>query len=343
MSMTVVNILPEEDSRHFVEEHPQSNIFHTPEMFQVFERVQGHQPTLWAVVDGHNCPLALLLPVQVTVMDGLLRAFTTRAVAYGSALCVPGPEGKEALAMLLRTYQGETRRSTLFTELRNLSDLSDVQPVLNECGFAYEKHLNFLIDLDRPEEAIWRKISRSGQQSVRTSHNKGTIIEEVTERERVKIAYQLLQKVYARVHVPLAGLTLFEAAFDLLAPQGMFKILMARINEHYIGTCLLLMYNQRVIFWYGGSDRAFSSHYPMESLMWRTFQLSKEHGFRIFDFGGAGKPEEDYGPRKFKAKFGGTLVNYGRNICVHAPLAFSISKRAYALMRRFSSMRWATK
>ena len=89
VSITVVNILPEEDWRHFVEEHPQSNIFHTPEMFQVFERVQGHQPTLWAAVDGHNCPLALLLPVNIALINGLLRPFTTRAVAYGSALCAP--------------------------------------------------------------------------------------------------------------------------------------------------------------------------------------------------------------------------------------------------------------
>jgi serine/alanine adding enzyme len=335
VSITVVNVLPEENWRRFVEEQPQSNLFHTREMFQVFARVQGHQPTLWAAVDGHNFPLALLLPVQVTLMDGLLRTFTTRAVAYGSVLCAPSPEGKEALAVLLRTYRGETKKSTLFTELRNLSDLSDMQPVLNECGFAYEKHLNFLIDLNQPQEAIWRKISKSGQQSVRTSRNKGTTIEEATERQQVDMAYQLLQKVYSRAQVPLASLSLFKAAFDILTPRGMFKIFLARVNNDYIGACLLLMHKGRIIDWYAGTDRFFSSYSPMELLIWHTLQWGKEHGFSIFDFGGAGRPDEDYGPRKFKAKFGGELVEFGRNVYVHSKLRFQLSQAGYQLYRRF--------
>jgi serine/alanine adding enzyme len=335
MSMTIVQTLPEAEWRRFVEEHPQGNIFHTPEMFQLFTRARGHHPTLWAAVGNGGRVLALLLPVQITLMDGLLCRFTTRAVSYGGVLCAPGIEGKEALAMLLRAYKREMMESILFTELRNLSDLSNIQPVLNDCGFAYEEHLNFLVDLDQPEKTIWRKISKSGRQSVRTSCNKGTIIEEVTERQKVAVSYQLLQKVYTRVQVPLASLTLFEAAFDILGPPGMFKIFLARVDEHYIGTCFLLMHKGRIIDWYAGSNRAFSSYCPGELLIWHILQWGKEHRFHLFDFGGAGNPDKDYGPRKFKAKFGGTPVNYGRNICVHHPHLLSFSRWGYQLYRRF--------
>jgi len=334
MSITIVNTLSEEEWRRFVEEHPAGNIFHTPEMFQVFSRAKGHQPELWAATEDGRV-LALLLPVRITLLNELLRHFTTRAVAYGSVLCAPGPKGQEALAMLLRTYKRQVNGSALFTELRNLSDLSDVQSVLNECGFIYEEHLNFLIDLDQPEETIWRKISKSGQQSVRTSRNKGTIVEEVTDRQKVTIAYQFLQKVYSRVQVPLASPTLFEAAFDILAPRGMFKIFLARVDEHYVSTCLLLMHKGRIIDWYAGSERAFSSYSSGELLIWHTLQWGKEHHFHLFDFGGAGNPEEDYGPRRFKAKFGGTLVNYGRNTCIHAPVRLKLSQAGYQLARKF--------
>lgn len=335
MSITIVHTLPEAEWRRFVEEHPQGNIFHTPEMFQVFARTKGHHPTLWAAVGNDGHVLALLLPVQITLLNGLLRYFTTRAVLYGSVLCAPGTESQDALAMLLRTYTREVKSSPLFTELRNLSDLSDLQPVLNGCGFAYEKHLNFLIDLDQPEEEIWRKISKSGRQSVRTSRNKGTIIEEVTERQKVTIAYQLLQQVYTRAQVPLASPTLFEAAFDILAPRGMFKVFLARVDEHYIGTCLLLMYNGRIIDWYAGTDRAFSSYCPGELLIWHALQWGKQYYFHLFDFGGAGKPNEDYGPRKFKAKFGGELVEFGRNTYVHSKLRLRLSQVGYRLYRQF--------
>jgi lipid II:glycine glycyltransferase (peptidoglycan interpeptide bridge formation enzyme) len=309
-------------------------------MFRVFERAKGHHPILWAAVDSGDRPLALLLPVRVTLMSGLLYRLTTRNVVYGSVLCAPGTEGQEALKMLLRTYNRKVRGKVLFTELRNLSDLSDLQPVLSECGFAHEEHLNFLVDLEQPEEELWRKIKKSGRKSVRTSHNRGTIVEEVSEQQKVTIAYQLLEEVYARVQVPLVSPTLFEAALDILSPRGMFKIFVARIDEHYIGTCLLLAHRERILYWYAGSDRAFSSYAPGELLIWHTLKWAKEQGFHMFDFGGAGKPDEDYGPRRFKAKFGGTLVNYGRNTCIHAPMRLNISRMGYRFVRRFL---WATR
>jgi serine/alanine adding enzyme len=45
----------------------------------------------------------------------------------------------------------------------------------------------------------------------------------------------------------------------------------------------------------------------------------------------AGKPEEEYGVRDFKAKFGGYLVNFGRNIHVHKPTWLGISKFGYQI------------
>jgi serine/alanine adding enzyme len=333
--MRIIRQLDEDVWREFVDHHPRSNIFHTPEMFEVFARAEGHRPTLWATVDSDGNPLALFTPVQITLMDGFLRQFTTRAVAYGSVLCAPSPEGEQGLKMLLQAYKQETRSSILFTELRNLSDLDDIQPTLNKCDFAHEGHLNFLIDLRQPEKTVWQGISKSGRQSVRTSRNKGTVIEETSDRQEMALAYALLKEVYARAQVPLANFTLFEAAFDILKPRGMFKVLFARAGKDCIGTCFLLIYKQRVIDWYAGSDRNFSAYYPSELLIWHTLQWGIEHDHHLFDFGGAGKPDEDYGPRKFKAKFGGKLVNYGRNTCVHAPVRLRVSEQGYRLMKRF--------
>ena len=63
--------------------------------------------------------------------------------------------------------------------------------------------------------------------------------------------------------------------------------------------------------------------------------VRKEAGCKTFDFGGAGRPDEVYRVRDFKAKFGGDLVNYGRNVCVHAPFRLGVSRAGYGLMRKF--------
>jgi hypothetical protein len=92
--------------------------------------------------------LALLLPVQVTLKDGLFRRLTTRSIAYGSVLCAPGIPGSEALIDLLRTYSQKAGREALFTELRHQADQSIYQPVFTQCRFEYQDHLNYLVDLD---------------------------------------------------------------------------------------------------------------------------------------------------------------------------------------------------
>ena len=91
--MKIVRSLQEDIWRKFVNDHPQGNIFHTPEMFEVFARTKGYTPTMWAVIDDNEQPLVLFLPVQVTLVGGPFSRFTSRSIAYGSLLAVDGAEG----------------------------------------------------------------------------------------------------------------------------------------------------------------------------------------------------------------------------------------------------------
>ncbi len=125
MDLRLVRTLPENDWRNFVEKHPEGNIFHTPEMFQVFSRSKNYSPELWAITKNGRV-LALFLPVQRTFTSKLLRMFSTRSVVYGSVLCVPDAEGREAVSVLLERYTHEVSGGPLFTEVRNLSNVSTI-------------------------------------------------------------------------------------------------------------------------------------------------------------------------------------------------------------------------
>jgi len=342
MAYRIVHSLDERTWHEFVHRHPQGNIFHTPGMFEVFARAAGHRPVLWAAVDTHNSLLALMPLVQVTLQNSLLYPFTTRAVAYGGLICAAGPEGRNALQQLLEAYRREMQGRFLFTELRHLADVSAIQPIFNACRYTHEDHLDYLVDLSLPEEKLWHNISKSGRQRLRLAMSRGASIEEITDGEKIPLAYQQLQKVYQRVKVPLADVSLFQAAYDLLAPRGMCKVFLARAGDSYIGSSFVLLFKGKMLAWYSGTDRNYNAFNPGELLKWQAFLWGKAHGYDQFDFNGAGKPADTYGPRDFKAKFGGQLVNYGRNICVHAPLRLQLSKIAYTLARKatlFSSPR----
>jgi len=333
--MEIIRDLDECLWREFVDRHPHSQVFHTPEMFQVFAHTKGYRPSLWAAVGLDNRPKALLLPVEITLMRGPLRSVTSRAVVYGSVLCAPGAEGREALRELLRTYRRAPDTGFLFTELRNLSDLSELQPVLEENGFVFEEHLNFILDLRRSQEEIWSNVHAAARRNIRKSRNLRVAIEEVTDPQRIPAIYTLLKAIYQRLHVPLVDASLFQSAFEILRPQGMMQILVARVENVDIGALTLLLHKDIVYYWYTGTLREFSAYRAGDLLVWHALEWGREHGCRILDFGGAGKPDEEYGVRDFKAKFGGTLVNYGRNVCVHAPLAYQLSMKVYQIARRF--------
>ena len=82
MGYIITNTLDEKVWREFVDQHPQGNIFQTPEMFEVFSRAEGYRPELRAAVCDTGQVLAMCLPVQVSLHDGLFRRMTTRSIAY---------------------------------------------------------------------------------------------------------------------------------------------------------------------------------------------------------------------------------------------------------------------
>jgi len=73
---------------------------------------------------------------------------------------------------------------------------------------------------------------------------------------------------------------------------------------------------------------------PNEFIIWEVIKWGAENGYRVLDFGGAGKPDEDSGVRDFKLKFGGDLIEYGRNVCIHAPYRMRLAENTYSLGRK---------
>jgi lipid II:glycine glycyltransferase (peptidoglycan interpeptide bridge formation enzyme) len=145
--------------------------------------------------------------------------------------------------------------------------------------------------------------------------------------------YDLLVKTYRSAKVPLADRSLFEAAFELLIPLKMVRFTIAYVDPYPVAVSIDLLYKDVIFGWFGGMDRSFASFLPTELITWNILKWGSENGFRIYDFGGAGKPDEEYGVRDFKAKFGGELVCFGRNSYIHSPIFLNFSKLAYGILR----------
>jgi CelD/BcsL family acetyltransferase involved in cellulose biosynthesis len=332
--LRIVRQLDHATWKGFVEEQSGGNVFHTPEMFRAFFRTEGYHPNLWAAVDAETRPMALFLPVEISLVRGPLRYLTTRAVAYGSVLCRPDDRGRGALAVLLQRYTQEVKRSTMFTEMRNMSNMQAVQRVLVNRGFAFQEHLNFLIDLTRPTEEIWAGIRSNARRNIRKAERLKVHVREAKDIADIDTAYGVLLDAYKRLRVPLPPVSLFRATFEILGPLGMMRVLLAAVDGATVGALTLLLHKGVALYWYTGMLRQYSAYRPADLLVWRSLELARDLGFEIFDFGGGGTPREGYGVRDFKAKFGGDLVNFGRNTRVHAPIRFKLGQAGYRAWRR---------
>lgn len=331
--MRVVTQIDEKIWRTFLENHPRSNVFHTPEIFQAFARAKNHEPALWAVLDGGDRVLVLFLPVRVMISRRLPR-LTSRAVAYGGIICESGAAGQEALELLLKAYRKRVGRSVLFTELRHLSSPREIGPLLEDSGFTFAEELNFCLRLDRSREQILQGLGRKTRKHIRRGLRRAIVkISEIEESDDLAAWYDLLKKTYARARVPLADRSLFEAVFSIMVPAGMAKFFVGKIEGKVAVCSLMIMHKDRIYDWYGGVDRRFSRFTPSEMMIWHELNWGAENGYRVFDFGLAGSPDKEYGVRDFKAKFNGEEVCHGRHTLVHRAGALRAARAGYEAFR----------
>lgn len=318
----------------FVYNHPHGNIFQTPEMREVYERTKNYEPITLATVDDSGEILAIVQAVVIKSMKGFLGAFSTRSIIQGGPLCIDGDMGVEALRILMEKYDKFVKGKVVYSQIRNMWDISKFSSILHELGYQYEEHLNFLIDLNRPEEAIWRDIHKSRRKGINRSKKSGLDVEAICDEGNIKVFYEIVRETYRSVKVPIDDFSLFKSVFGSLSAKNMAKFYLAKHKNMYVGARATLNYRGLVYDWFAGSLPICSSLYVNEGLVWHILKESASDGCYIFDFGGAGNPDEEYGVREFKRRFGGMIVNYGRYKKIHSPTKMKIAESGFGIYRK---------
>jgi serine/alanine adding enzyme len=330
----IVTSLDEDRWTSFVERHPAASIFHTPEMHRVFQATDRHVPAVWAELDEVGEIRALMTTVAIAALGGPLAPLSTRTVLFAAPIAVPGRAGRDALRRVLAAYRARSPRASLFTEVRHVCPPGELSPLLAAEGFRHEPHLNFMVDVASPTEELWGRIASSAQRNIRKARRLGVTIDDASDAGAL-VGYEVLRDVYHRIQVPLPHRSLFDAAERILRPLGRYRMLLARAEGRTIGVLTLLQFRGVITYWYVGTLREDAKMRAGDLLVWHAIETGRELGAETMDFGGGGRPDEPYGVRDFKAKFGGELVSYGRDVWVRSPARFKATTAGYELLRRF--------
>lgn len=307
-------------------------------MVRVFRSARGHAPLALAALNSAGEIAALLVAVRVQTLPDPLGNISSRSIFYAEPLCHDDPEGIDALTALIAEHDRQMEHSTLFTEVRPLCRPGPERIALERCGYQYRDYLNYLVDVSQPAGILWQKLGRDARRGVKISVRSGFTTHSINTRKGVDMLYRCLLLSYGKAGVPLAHRSLFDAAFEALAPKGELRLEAVIRKDIPVAMLATLLYKETAFAWYCGTERlrGFS---PLDYLFWRELLWSHEQNYRLFDMGGAGWPDEPYGVRRYKSKFGGELVSYGRYRKVYSHWRLAMAERAYHFGRRLISPR----
>jgi len=333
--MKLIEDIDRKEWSKFVYNHPHGNIFQTPEMADVYKRTKSHEPISFAIIDESDNIIAVLLAVVIKYISGIGGLFSALSLIQGGPLFVKGEKGTKALKILMEHYDKTAQKKALYTQIRNMWDTSEISGFLDSKNYKYEEHLNFLIDLNRPEEAIWKDIHKSRRKGINRATKKGIVVEEMQDKKLIPIFYSIVKETYKNANLPLEDISLFGSAFELLVPKNMAKFYMAKYEDVFVGARAVLCYKGLIYDWYAGALSDYLSLYVNEALVWHILKSGANNTYHhTFDFGGAGSPYKEYGVREFKRRFGGEMVNFGRYMKIYSPIRMKIAEKGFEVYRR---------
>jgi lipid II:glycine glycyltransferase (peptidoglycan interpeptide bridge formation enzyme) len=312
-----------EEWSRFVNSHPYGNIFQTPEMYDVYKGTKNFEPVVIACAEGGKIK-GLLSTSVISEKGGFTGWLTRRSIVVGAPLLSGGVNAGD----FIKRYDSYIKDKCLYSRIANLFDLREELKPLILRGYEYFDHLNYLIDLSAGDVKLWENLHDTRKRQVKRGYKRGITVKIHDTVEDLREYYKILELTYRKNKIPLHDYSMFESAYRILSPKGYIKFFSAYDGDTLIGHRIILLYKKNMFYWYAGSLPEAGSMYPNDVLVWEILKWGANNGFEVFDFGGAGYPDKEYGVRDFKKKFGGTEVCYGNYLKIHQPLKYKLLRSA---------------
>ena len=331
--MTQLFTYPDIDPQQWselVQSSPTATWFQTDEAYSFYQSVSGMQAFAYGVAEEGRLVGVI---VGYTTQEKCIfkQYFTKRAIIYGGPL-LDVDISNDALSTLLKTVVQNIALNPIYIETRNFNDYSRWKEIFNINGFNYQKHLDYHINTTSIELAQ-RNIGKHRWRYIRLSVRDGAKIVDNPTIEQVRAFYTILQDLYrTKVRTPLWSWEFFERLYH----TEHARYILVELDGKIVGGAACVCLPGKALYeWYAcGLDNCRDDIRPTSVAIWGEMQYAAENGYPLFDFMGAGKPDEPYGVRDFKAEFGGELVEHGRFLCVRKPLLYAIGKMGVKWLKR---------
>jgi lipid II:glycine glycyltransferase (peptidoglycan interpeptide bridge formation enzyme) len=309
--------------QQFVDVQPDSTFFHTPEYYHAFQPDEQSKSQVIAVLSDADEVLALSVFI-IYKEKGVKSYVSRRAIAMAPPIV---KENDAGLYQLILSEQNKfLKRKVIYCEIRNINK-ENLHFDYARSDFQLQKHLNIINTLNFPKENLFMKMDSYIRNRVRKAEKDQFSFQNLSFKDEFSI-HKLLSQLYKRIQLPFFSEAVFKGFYtDLLKQKkiiayGVFK------GKELVSTMLVSLHQNTWYCWYMATSRSVGNNGCAEFLVWNVFSEAQKQGVVLFDWGGAGKPNEKYGVRDFKKKFGGEIIEQYRALRVYKPVLYRLAKIA---------------
>lgn len=332
MKMLSINNIDHKEWSRLVQSSSTGTWFQRPEAFDFFASMPELFKPFVVGLENEGALLCVCVGYVTVEKSAFKQMLTRRAIIVGGPVIANDATDAE-VTELMCAVRKQLQAQEIYVETRNFNDYSRWKEAFAKAGFSYEPHLNFHVHTDQGWEAVEENIGKHRKKYIRLSFRDGASIEENPSIEQVRAYYDILLDLYkTKVKMPLQPWEFFEKLYH--CPSC--KYLLVMFDGQVVGgsICMLLP-GHGVYEWYAcGKDGVFKNIHPSSVTKYAGMKYACDNGYAVFDMMGAGKPDEEYGVRDFKAEFGGELVEHGRFLCVTKPLLYKIGVMGVKILKK---------
>ncbi|HNW75231.1 MAG TPA: peptidoglycan bridge formation glycyltransferase FemA/FemB family protein [Bacteroidales bacterium] len=316
----------------FVFNHPRGNIFQTPGMYEVFVQTSNYQPIFVAVTSEDEI-VGVLLGVIQKEHTGVLGRLTARSIIIGGPLIADGHN--DSVNLLIKEFNVLTSDKVIYSQVRNLFPQSDISTEFEKNGYIYSEHLNILLNLKVGDDQLWTSFSRSRKKGIKKANSANFSFGISTSLEYLDSFYDLLTINYKRIKLPFPHKQHFQQLLNVFGEDNCMIFVIKNNNVTAVALFALIFKNTMYGYYMGSLDKKeLLKNKPIDLLFWKVFQWAMSRNVQLFDWMGAGKPNEAYGVRNYKVQFGGELVNFGRFEKINNPVWYKTAKTMLTLWQK---------
>lgn len=279
---------------------PGADIFHTAEWCLVLKSAYNYRPVYQvATEDSH---IKMLLPIFE------IRSFLTgnRAVSLPfSDFCFPLSDREELLHEAARSLVELGRKSGWkYIELRGHSLLPGAKPCQN--------FFHHQLDLEPPEEKIWKSLKETNRRNIKKATNSGLKIKFDRTVDGLDEFYRLHLLTRKRHGLPAQPRSFFRKIQENIIARNLGIVVLTSWKNQPVAGAIYFYFNNRAIFKYGASNARFHHLRPNNLVMWEAILWLKENDCRTLSLGRT--DSHDRGLLSYKQQWSGyeSVLNYSR-------------------------------